>query len=126
MTSSITTATNFDTPDISSAVDSRKYFNNFYAKPFEIGPAGDAIVGFFEQRIPNKSAAKNLASVVIYTSLAQNLNPMETLNQFKQLQPGELNNYLTAFLNINRAPTSFLGFRDSPPTNNYVQRTILA
>lgn len=122
----VTTASNLNNPDTSVAInDARRYFNNFYSKPFEVGPAGDAIVAFFEQRISNKQAAKNLAAVVIYTASAQNANPMTVLNEFQKLPPGELNNYLAAFMNINRAPTSYLGFKSETSTNPMINRTII-
>lgn len=126
MSSPITTAPNLNTPDTSISTDARRYFNNFYSKVFEVGPAGDAILGFFEQHIKNKQAAKNMAAVVIYSASAQNRNPMEVLSEFQNLPPGQLNNYLAAFLNINRAPTSYLGFKNEVSTNQLLTRTILS
>ena len=38
----------------------------------------------------------------------------------------ELDAYLTVFLNLNRVSTSLLGISNSPTTNQYVKRTILA
>jgi hypothetical protein len=38
----------------------------------------------------------------------------------------ELDAYLTVFLNLNRVGTSLLGLSNSPQTNRYVKRTILA
>lgn len=125
-TNQITTATNLTGPDTSiSETDARKYYNNFYSKQFAIGPADDAIVGFFEQYTQNKKAAKNLAAVVIYTAQAQNLDPMAVLSEFQQLPKGQLNAYLAAFLNTNRAPTSMIGVKSTSNTNTLVQRSIL-
>ena len=39
---------------------------------------------------------------------------------------GELDAYLTVFLNLNRVGTSLLGLSNSPRTGKYIQRTILA
>lgn len=125
----ISTATNFTGPNVSeasSSVDARKYFNNFYSIPFNVSADVDAaIIGFFEQYTQNKATAKNLAASVLYTALAQNLNPMEVLSQFQKLSKGELNTYLIAFLNVNRAPTSVLGIRSTVKTNPFVARSIL-
>lgn len=122
----ITTATNLTGPDTSVAQnDARKYFNNFYSKEFAIGPAGDAIVGFFEQYTQNKKSAKNLAAVVIYTAQAQNLDPMAVLSEFQKLPKGQLNSYLAAFLNVNRAPTSMIGIKTTSTTNPLVSRSVL-
>ena len=126
MTNQITTATNLTGPDTSIAQnDARKYYNNFYSAQFSIGPADDAIVGFFEQYTQNKKAAKNLAAVVIYTAQAQNLDPMKVLSEFQQLPKGQLNTYLAAFLNANRAPTSVIGIKSTTNTSPLVTRSIL-
>lgn len=41
-------------------------------------------------------------------------------------QIGELDAYLTMFLNLNRVGTSLLGLSNSPQTSSYIQRAILA
>jgi hypothetical protein len=126
MNTQITTATNLVGPDTSvSQNDARKYFNNFYSEPFEIGPADDAIVGFFEQYTGNKKSAKNLAAVVVYTAKAQNIDPMLVLSEFQSMPRGQLNSYLAAFLNTNRAPTSSIGIKVTNNTNPLVARTVL-
>jgi len=126
MNNQITTATNLTGPDTSvDRGDPRRYYNNFYSKQFEIGPANDAIVGFFEQYTQNKKSAKNLAAVVIYTAQAQNLDPMAVLSEFQQLPKGQLNAYLAAFLNTNRAPTSMIGIKSTTNTNPLVSRSVL-
>lgn len=125
-TNQITTATNLTGPDTSVAQnDARRYYNNFYSKQFAVGPADDAIVGFFEQYTQNKKSAKNLSAVVIYTAQAQNLDPMAVLSEFQKLPKGQLNAYLAAFLNTNRAPTSAIGIKTTTNTNPLVSRTVL-
>ena len=126
MTTQITTATNLSGPDTSvSLTNTQKYFNNFYSLNFTIGPANDAIVGFFEQYTNNKKSAKNLAATVIYTAQAQNIDPMVVLSEFQKLPKGQLNTYLAAFLNTNRAPTSVIGIKTTDNTNPLVARSII-
>ena len=126
MDTKISTATNLTPPDTSISLnDSRKYFNNFYSDVFAVGPADDAIVAFFETYTQNKKAARNLAAVVLYTAKAQRLDPMAVLSEFQKLPPGNLNNYLAAFLNANRAPTSVIGIKQTTNTNPLVARTVL-
>lgn len=127
MATQISTATNLQGPDLSNtANDARKYFNNFYTIDFNVSAgANDAMIGFFEQYTQNKTAAKNLAAAVLYTAMAQNLNPMQVLSDFQSLPKGQLDNFLVAFLNINRAPTSVIGTKSSTKTNPYVTRSIL-
>jgi hypothetical protein len=127
MNNQISTATNLQGPDLSNtANDARKYFNNFYTIDFNVSAgANDAMIGFFEQYTKNKTAAKNLAAAVLYTAVAQNLNPLQVLSDFQSLPKGQLDNFLVAFLNINRAPTSVIGTKSSVKTNPYVTRSIL-
>jgi hypothetical protein len=128
-TNQVSTATNVTGPDLSVAQalnNANKYFNNFYAIPFDVSSeTNDAIIAFFEQYTANKATAKNLAAAVLYTALAQNLNPLSVLSEFNSLPRGQLNSYLIAFLNINRVPTSILGLKDSKKTSPFVTRTIL-
>ena len=125
----ISTATNVTGPNISTSpvlTDTSKYFNNFFSIKFDVSSnTNDAIVSFFEQYTDNKITAKNLAAAVMYTALAQNLNPLAVLSEFQNLPKGELNNYLIAFLNVSRVPTSVIGVKDSKKTSVYVARTIL-
>ena len=128
-TEQISSATNVTGPNISTnpiSDSTSKYFNNFYSIKFDISAnANDAILAFFEQYTDNKITAKNISAAVVYTALAQNLNPLIILEEFQKLPKGELNNYLIAFLNISRVPTSVLGVKDSKRTNVYVSRTVL-
>jgi hypothetical protein len=125
-----TTATNLQGPELSNksaSADARKYFNNFYTIPFNVSADTDAaIISFFEQYTNNKTSAKNLASAVLYTAMAQNINPLTVLSDFQSLPKGQLNDYLIAFLNINRVPTSTIGVRGSTQTSPYISRTILS
>lgn len=110
-----------------SITEPQKYFNNLYLNPGTItGNQNDAIVAFFERQTKgNKEAARILASAIIYTSIAQNLDPMSIIQQFTELPPGQLNSYLTMFLNLNRIGTSYLGINNQPAVNKYIKRAIL-
>ena len=128
-TTQTTTATNLTGPDLSAALaatNANQYFNNFYSSTFSISAgANDAITAFFQQYSANKQAAQNLASAVLYTALAQNLNPLDVLSTFESLPKGQLTNYLVAFLNVTRVPTSILGINNGTKTSSLVTRTIL-
>jgi hypothetical protein len=129
MTTQTSTATNLQGPDLSTSAgknNANKYFTNFYNTGFNVSAsANDAITAFFEQYTQNKTAAQNLASSVLYTAQAQELDPMQILSQFESMPKGQLNNYLVAFLNSNRVPTSVLGTSTGVATSPYVARTIL-
>jgi hypothetical protein len=107
--------------------DANKYFNNFFEIPVEVSSNVDAaIIAYFEQISENKESARALASAVIYTSVKQGLNPMETLKEFQRLPKGELDAYTAMFLNFERKGTSYLGISNQPQINKYVQRSIRA
>jgi hypothetical protein len=106
---------------------SKNYFNNFFVVPTTVSTnQNDAIVGYFQQYCGgNRTAADALASAVIYTSLAQRIDPMSVLEQFIKLPKAQVDNYLAMFLNLNRKGTSFLGINNQPIVNKYIRRSIL-
>lgn len=103
------------------------YFNNFL-KPNLVIPQNvdEAVIGFFEKITQNKESAKLLAGAVIYTAQSQNLEPMDIIKQFAELPAGQLNGYLTLFLNLNRVGTSMLGISNAPKPSKYITRAIIA
>jgi hypothetical protein len=102
------------------------YFNNYFTKNYSVSSnANDAIVSYFETVTNNAKSAQAVAAAVIYTSVSREIDPMTVLEKFKRLPPGELNGYLTAFLNLNRVPTSLLGVTNQPTVGKYIERCIL-
>lgn len=101
------------------------FFNNFYQPDFTVSQnVNDAILAFFEKITDNREAAKIMASSVIYTSLAQGIDPLETLEKFSTMSSEDLNSYVAMFLNLNRVGTSYLGINGRPRTGKYVARMI--
>ena len=96
------TAQNIKPVDTSNST-TQKYFNNYFLNVGTIsGGRNDAIVGYLERVTDgNKAAAQALASAIIYTSLAQGMDPMKILDQFIKLPREQVNPYLTMFLNLN-------------------------
>jgi hypothetical protein len=102
------------------------FFNNFFGPSFAISQnIDDSVIGFFEKITQNKESAKILASAVIYTCLSRNIDVMETLAKFSTMTEGELNSYVTMFLKLNRAGTSYLGINNYPRISKYVQRMLI-
>jgi hypothetical protein len=121
------TNNNIDTVDLDSLQDTQTFFNNYYLPAVTVSQnVDDSIIGFFQQVTDTKESAKALAGAVILTSLAQRTDPMDVLQKFSKMSKGELNSYLTMFLNLNRIGTSYLGINNAPQTNKYVSRTLLA
>jgi hypothetical protein len=102
------------------------FFNNFFQPAFTVSQnVDDAVIGYFEKITDDKESARILASAVIYTSLARNIDPMETLTKFSSMDASDLNSYVVMFLNLNRTGTSYLGINNTQKVSKYIQRTIL-
>lgn len=103
------------------------FFNNIYQPGFTTSQNIDnAVIAHFERITESKESAKIMASAVIYTSLAQRVDPMETLQKFMSMDAESLRAYTSMFLNLNRTNTSYLGLINRPKTSPYVSRSILA
>jgi hypothetical protein len=119
---------NINATDLSGNVfnDTDFFFSNYFSPAFTVSQnIDDAVLAFFEKITQNKESAKVLASSVIYISLARDIDPMETLANFSSLNEDQLNSYVTAFLNLNRTGTSYLGINGVPRVGKYVQRMIM-
>lgn len=112
--------------DSSNKNSTTDFFNNFFKSDLTVSSnVDDAVIGYFQSVTGDKDSGKLLAASVIYTATNQGLDPMALIEEFRKLGPGELNAYLTMFLNINRASTSLLGLSNSPEINKYIARAIL-
>jgi hypothetical protein len=116
-----------DIIDLSSLKDTQTFFNNYYLPALTVSQdVDDATLGFFQTVTGSVESAKALASAVILTSISQKVDPMEILDKFKKMSNGELNSYLTMFLNLSRVGTSYLGITNAPKVNKYIERMIRA
>lgn len=103
------------------------YFNNYFKPEYIVSQdVGDSILGYFELIAENKESARALAGALIYTAKSQNMDPMVVLHKFAALPKGQMDGYLTMFLNMNRIGTSMLGISNAPMANKYIERTILS
>lgn len=106
----------------SSAKD---FFNNYFQPGFTVSQNVDnAVLGYFEKITNNKEAARVLASSVLYTSMAQKVNPMTVMDKIRSMSVEESITYLGLFLNLNRVGTSYLGTHSAPKVGKYVERMI--
>lgn len=123
----ITTASNLVGPDLAgSQTNAKKFFTNLYSVDFGVSPeVNDTYNAFFEKYTGSKSAGNQMAATVLYSAIAQGLNPLAVLNDFQQLPKGQIDTYLAAFLNVNRVPTSSIGIKNPVTVNPFISRTIL-
>jgi len=71
------------------------FFNNFLQPGFTVSQnINDAILGYFEKITSTKESARIMASAIIYTSLAQRVDPMAVLVKFQGLSDEEKLNFI--------------------------------
>lgn len=123
-------AVNLSTVDLSqnSTTTADKYFNNYFVGQNTVSVGqNDAVVAYFQQATGgNIYSAQILASNVLYTAMAQGIDPMSIIQQFQAVPKNELSKYLVVFLNLNRVGTSLLGINNQQTQNKYITRAILA
>lgn len=104
---------------------SEKFLNNFYKPGFTINSLqNDAVTSYFEGITNNKDSAKILASSVVYTSIAQGIDPLIVLDQLKNMIPEDRAKFMSMFLNFNRVGSSQLGIRSQKKYASYIERLI--
>ena len=113
-------------PPITDINNTTDFFNNYFTQTTNTSQdVNDAVVGYFQSVTGDKDSGTTLAAAVLFTAHQQELAPMELIDQFRKLNPGELNAYLTMFLNINRSGTSLLGLGNQPQVSKYIKRAVL-
>jgi hypothetical protein len=107
-------------------VKSKEFFFN-YEKEAISYPSNqvDAVVGFFESRGFEKTAAISTATILLRQAKIDNVKVMELLDQLKSFDDVKLNNLIGAILNTNRSAISKLGFVTEPTEENVITRNIV-
>ena len=107
-------------------VKTKEFFFN-YKKEAISYPSNqvDAVVGFFESRGFEKTAAISTATVLLRQAKIDGVNVMDLLDQLRTIDDIKLNNLIGAILNTNRSAISKLGFVTEPATENVLTRNIV-
>lgn len=107
-------------------VKSKEFFFNYQKEAISY-PSNqvDAVVGFFESRGFEKTAAISTATILLRQAKIDNVKVMELLDQLKSLDDVKLNNLIGAILNTNRSAISKLGFVTEPTEENVITRNIV-
>lgn len=101
------------------------FFNNYLQPGFTVSSQiNDTIISHFEKITDNRASAEIMASAVIYTSLAQRIDPLTIIDKMKTMEQDDVSAYISMFLNLNRVGSSYLGTHKSPNINKYVKRGI--
>ena len=85
----------------------------------------DAVVGFFENRGFEKTAAVSTATTLLSQARLDNVNVFELLDTLKGLESVQISAVVAQVINYNRPSTSTIGFRREGQNNLSEKRNIL-
>ena len=85
----------------------------------------DAVVGFFENRGFEKTAAVSTATTLLSQARLDNVNVFELLDTLKGLESVQISAVVAQVINYNRPSTSTIGFRRDNQDNLSEKRNIL-
>lgn len=106
-----------------STVKTKQYFDN-YKKDRVSYPSNqiDAVIGFFESRGFEKSAAISVGSVLLQQAKIDQISVMELIDNIKSFDNVKLNQLVGAILNNNRNKNTIIGFKDQEDVSKNVYR----
>jgi hypothetical protein len=95
-----------------SADDVTAFYDEYYAAPLSY-PSNDvdAVVGFFEARKFDRSAAVAVASILLKQAKLDGVKVFEILDTLKGLNELQLSSVVTEVMNANRDRVSTIGFK---------------
>jgi len=109
-----------------SAQDTKEFFNQYFTKSISF-PSNevDAVIGFFENKGFEKTAAQSVATVLLQQAKIDNVKVFELIDTLKGLTKLQLSNIVATILNYNRQKISTLGFRSESEVEKLEQRNIV-
>ena len=109
-----------------SAEQVKNFFDKYFVEPISL-PAGevDAVVGFFEKRKFEKTAAVSVATILLQQARVDNVDVFVLLDTLKGITDVQLSNVVTEILNVNRSKISTLGFKVENTQNQFEKRNIV-
>lgn len=103
----------------------REFFNRYFTKTLTF-PANqiDAVVGFFESRGFDNTAAISTAIMLLEQAKLDDVSAFKLLDTLKGLSEVELSRLVAQVLNYNRPKSSSLGFQKNNQRNTFEQRNV--
>lgn len=104
----------------------RQFFDNYYRSqiPFNSTEV-DSVIGYFQKRGFEQTAAINTALVLLRQASVDKLNVQQLIDTLKGISNVQLSNIVAQILNANREKTSLLGFREPARVALFDQRNIV-
>ena len=109
-----------------SAAEVKQFYNEYFTKPLSF-PSNqvDAVVGFFESRDFDRSAAIAVSSVLLRQAKLDGVKVFELLDTLKGLDGLQLSAIVTEIMNANRDRISTIGFKLENPQDQVEARNII-
>jgi hypothetical protein len=109
-----------------SAEPVKNFFDRYFVEPISL-PAGDvdAVIGFFEKRKFDKTAAMSVSTILLQQAKLDNVDVFRLLDTLKGITDVQLSNVVTEILNVNRSKISTLGFKVENTQNQFEKRNIV-
>lgn len=113
-------------PTNDSANEVKAFYDEYYTKPLSY-PSNqvDAVVGFFESRDFDKSAAIAVSTVLMRQAKLDGVKVFELLDTLKGLNELQLSAIVTEVMNASRDRISTIGFKVDNNINQVEARNIL-
>lgn len=104
----------------------KEFFDRYYSNPISYtSEEVDAVIGFFQKRGFDETAAINTAVVLLQQSKVDGVNVFKLLDTLKGRSDVQLSNVVAQILNLNRSKVSTLGFYVPSVGTKLEQRNIL-
>lgn len=106
--------------------DVRLFFDRYYTRPIQVASNDlDSVVGFFEKRGFDKSAATAVAVTLLNQAKLDNVPIFKLLQTLDGLEELKLSVVVAEVLNYNRKKTSRVGFKKTDSTVKTEARNII-
>lgn len=109
-----------------SADQTKRFFNTYFNAPLSFSANEvDAVLGFFESRDFEKSAAQSISTVLMQQAKIDGVKVFELLDTLKGLNSIQLSNVVTEIMNYNREKISTIGYKVDQVADRTEARNIL-
>ena len=109
-----------------SADQTKRFFNTYFNAPLSFSANEvDAVLGFFESRDFEKSAAQSISTVLMQQAKIDGIKVFELLDTLKGLNSIQLSNVVTEIMNYNREKISTIGYKIDEVADRTEARNIL-
>jgi hypothetical protein len=104
----------------------RDFFDKYYQDRVEYAANEvDAVLGFFNDRGFGEVSSSSIATVVLRQASVDGISSFQVLDTLKGLDDTQLSAFVAEILNLSRAKSSALGYRDRNTANFFEARNII-